>query len=192
MEPSEQAYQFVMNRGFISRLVAMGQGTLEPCGLTDKQYDLVIMSHVLEHVENPDWVLSGVMPLARYVLIEVPLEGYSCGNLRAAVKSTATGVPRHNNYAGPLQFFSTGEVRCLNYWCGREIVGLRHFAPLVSMRKMSACGSMPMRPNRKRIIGLVHIVGECLFARFYHGFYAVFIAPHKPMGKEDRTLWPPS
>jgi len=192
MEPSSQAFQFVMNRKAISRLVAMGQGTLEQCGLTDRQYDLVILSHVLEHVDNPAGLLSKAMPLARFVLIEIPLEGNSCGNFRAAVKSTATGVPRHNNYAGHIQFFSSWDIQRLVYWSGGEVVRSRLYVPIEGMKRMSARGSWVTRAYRKFVLGLCHIFGEAHWGRLYHGHYAVLARPREPIGEKERTLWPSS
>ena len=38
------------------------------------EFDLVVVSHVLEHVENPRGFLSEAARIGRYVLVEVPLE----------------------------------------------------------------------------------------------------------------------
>jgi len=192
LEPSEQAHEFVMKRRSISRLVAIEQRTLEQCGLANRQYDLVILSHVLEHVESPGGLLSGAMPLGRFVLIEVPLEGNSCGNFRAAIKSTATGVPRHNNFAGHIQYYSSRDVQRLVYLCGGEVVRSRLYVPVGSMRKMSARGSMTTRAYRKFILGLCHVLGEQIWGRLYHGHYAVLARQREPIAERERTLWPSS
>ena len=40
----------------------------------DKQFDLAILTHVLEHVEHPRLLISEISRVAKYVYIEVPLE----------------------------------------------------------------------------------------------------------------------
>ena len=40
----------------------------------DNAFDLVVLSHVVEHVEHPRKLLYEAKRVARYVFIEVPLE----------------------------------------------------------------------------------------------------------------------
>ena len=192
VEPSKRLYDFVSGRRSISRLVTLEQRRLDECELAQGHYDLVVLSHVLEHIENPAELLSHAIKLARFILVELPMDGNACGNVRAAVKSTLTGHPRHNNYAGHIQFFSPKDVAQLVYWCGGEVLRSRLYASLAPMRKKSTGGSMMTRAYRKLILGIRHILGEQLFGRLYYGHYAVLVRKREPIADEERTLWPSS
>lgn len=62
----------------------------------DDQFDLAILSHVVEHVEHPRTLLHEVRRIARHVYVEVPLEVVSLrNNLRGDWKLDTTG---HINY----------------------------------------------------------------------------------------------
>ena len=190
LEPSQQLYRYMIERQAISRLIASEPVTLEQCSLTDRRYDLLILSHVLEHVKNPAELLGGAMQVADHVVLEVPLEGNWTGNLRAAVKTRCTGLPRHNNTAGHIQYFSRADIRRLVHWCGGEIVRSRLYVPRAQMRIARISGSFPKRTYAKLVWGLNRICGDWLWGRCYHGHYAVLVRRRAPLADEDISLWP--
>lgn len=82
----------------------------------DRSFDLVLLSHVLEHVESPRQLLGEARRLGRYVFVEVPLEL----NLR---------TPRD------FRWTSTGHVNLFNPTVLRHLVqssGLRIVAERVT------------------------------------------------------------
>lgn len=77
----------------------------------DRQFDLVILSHVLEHVEHPRQLLYELARVADYVFIEVPLED----TLRLPLNYVPTSV-------GHINLYSARTVRHLAQTCGLEVV----------------------------------------------------------------------
>ena len=77
----------------------------------DRQFDLVILSHVLEHVEHPRRLLYELARVADYVFIEVPLED----TLRLPLNYAPNAVGHINLYSAPT-------VRHLVQTCGLEVL----------------------------------------------------------------------
>lgn len=190
IEPSEQMHLYMINRHAISRLVASEPVILEQCSLTDKRYDLAILSHVIEHVENAADLLNGTMQIADFVILEVPIEGNWMGNLRAAVRTCFTGLPRINNYSGHIHFFSIGDIRKLVHWCGGEIARSRLYVPHKQMQMARISGSLPRRTYAKLVWRLNRICGDWFWARCYYGHYAVLVRKRSSVADKNITLWP--
>ena len=70
-ELSENAARHAKARG-VARKVEAFDGEHVPAGRSE--YDLAVLSHVLEHVPDPLPVLTEAARVARWVLVEVPLE----------------------------------------------------------------------------------------------------------------------
>lgn len=68
----------------------------------DKRFDIVIMSHVVEHVEHPRLLLYEASRVAKYVYVEVPLED----NIRLSNEFVLDRV-------GHINFYSPKTIRRL-------------------------------------------------------------------------------
>jgi SAM-dependent methyltransferase len=79
----------------------------------DDTYDLVIASHVLEHVATPGALLQEMARIGRRVIIEVPLE--------ASLSARRPGARAASGNAGHVQCFSRSAVRGLVADAGLEI-----------------------------------------------------------------------
>lgn len=93
----------------------------------DQQFDLAILSHVVEHVPKPEYLLLEAARVARYLVIEVPLEA----NLHIRLK---TSILRSNyrQRIGHVQQFSMRSFRdLLEQVCGFKIVTM-HLVPVPS------------------------------------------------------------
>ncbi len=65
-------------------------------------FDVVVSSHVLEHVEDPEAVMTRLGPLAEWFVFEVPLEDCWWVNLSAAWR----GKSRGDNPLGHINFWT--------------------------------------------------------------------------------------
>jgi len=74
-------------------------------------FDLVILSHVIEHVEHPRHLLWEAARVARYVFVEVPLEH--------SVRMPRDYVP---DRVGHINFYAPNTIRRLVQSCGLRVV----------------------------------------------------------------------
>ena len=76
----------------------------------DREFDLAVLSHVVEHVEHPRVILREAARVARYVFVEVPLEH----TLR---------LPREfvSNDLGHINVYSRKSIRWLLQSCGLSV-----------------------------------------------------------------------
>ena len=77
----------------------------------DRQFDLAILSHVVEHVEHPRKLLYEAARVARYVFVEVPLEDTL--RMKADYIFTETGH---------INFYTPKTIRRLLQTCNFEIL----------------------------------------------------------------------
>lgn len=78
---------------------------------SDNQFDLVILSHVLEHVEHPRELLYEAARVARYLFLEVPLED-------------TVRLPQNFVFdpVGHINFYSTKTIRHLLQTCQLRVL----------------------------------------------------------------------
>ena len=190
LEPAAGMFAFMMERARSSRLVDGDVATIQTSRLRSMRYDLAIVSHVLEHVDNPAGLLGEVLNVAEHVVVEVPLDGSLAGNIRSAVKSRLTGRPRHDNAAGHIQFFSSRDVDQLVRWCGGEVVDRRLYLPY---QRLNQPETQPVtkRAYFRVTTMLAGIVGEDRWARIYHGHLAVLVRRRQDIPVDERTRWTP-
>lgn len=91
----------------VERLEAYG-GSRVP--VEDGTYDLAILSHVLEHVPDPEPLLAEAARVAKHVLVEVPLE-----NNRSAARPAKRAI---SDAIGHLHAFDRAAVRALAHRAG--------------------------------------------------------------------------
>jgi SAM-dependent methyltransferase len=159
----------------IGRMVDIACTTFEEETFAGQPFDLIILSHVLEHVLNPAELLSRALHRARYVILEVPIEANMAGNLRSAVRRRLTGRPRTVNAAGHIQFFSTSDAKNLVRWSGGEIMNTRLYFPTESHNAVRQAARGPRRLYLDGISGAARVVGPRALAHLYYGHFALLV-----------------
>lgn len=91
------------------------------------QGDVVLLSHTLEHLEQPQTCLKNIRERIDFdwLIAEVPLEDLALGHLKATL-----GLRRDR--AGHVQFFHPASFRELIQESGYRIVSERNYLPLIS------------------------------------------------------------
>lgn len=101
----------VIRRRRIPRVVDCQQFDGATLPYPDGRFDLAILSHVIEHAENPRQLLYEAARVARYVFVEVPTEDNS---------------RRPDDYlpdsVGHINFFSRRTIRWLVQSCGLSVL----------------------------------------------------------------------
>ena len=112
LEISRAAVEIAGARGEIDS-VALYDGAHLPAA--SGTYDLGVLSHVLEHVQDPAALLAEVARACRAVVLEVPLEA-NLSARRASRRSHAEAI-------GHLQRLGRGDVRALVAKAGLRVAG---------------------------------------------------------------------
>ncbi|MEZ4699700.1 MAG: class I SAM-dependent methyltransferase [Rhodothermales bacterium] len=134
-------------------------------------YDLMVASHVVEHLEEPETFLGGLRAVpAPYLIVEVPLENLPLGRLKARFSD------RSRHPAGHVQFFDRSTCDALIRRAGWQIVRSHAYAPYLDRETFQfAYGSSGM--TTRLIKRCTEDLGPRLFGaawtRFYHAHYAV-------------------
>lgn len=129
---------------------------------SNEKFDVLVSSHVLEHLENPAEILRTLLAQAEWFVIEVPLE--SC--VWANVMSKFSSKPRRDNSLGHLHFWTRKQVRELMESSGYLILRDYHYA------------SAPFSPYTSFWKGLLErmilkVLGLNLYSKFFATHYIV-------------------
>ena len=135
-------------------------------GIPHDRYDVVVSSHVLEHLEDPIASLRHLRELGDFFLLEVPLEDCLWVSLRARL----TGRRRENNPLGHLHFWTRGSFRKLLNKNGFHVAKEYHYA------------SAPFSPFTNRYKAmlerlLLKIMGLRIYSIFFATHFAVLAWP---------------
>ena len=143
--------------------------------------DLVVVSHVLEHLEEPEKCLRNIFHSGsvRFAVLEVPLEGLALGRLKAAVLGS-----HRDTSAGHVQCYSRAEFDGLVGRNGFDIVDAYLYAPVLSPEAFELLGERHRWTRHRRF--LKYLTMRWLPARMprlwtmlYHAHYAVLARPRR-------------
>lgn len=134
-------------------------------------YDVVLASHVIEHLEAPALFLNALRQVpSNWFLAEVPLEDLAFGRLKARVSDRA------NHPAGHVQFYTKrtflGELAA----AGWSVADSRIYAPRLDADTFAfayGSGSIPRKVHKALTERILPVVLGPLWTRVYHAHFTV-------------------
>jgi SAM-dependent methyltransferase len=151
----------------------------------DGEFDVVVASHVIEHLQEPERFLEAVRRRIRapYAVFEVPLEDLAVGRVRGLFRD------RTRNRAGHVQFFTPRSFEDLLSRSGYEVLARHHYVPILSLdtvRFLAAKnGYGPlMRAVKPVLSNLLPRVFYHAWKHVYYAHYAVLCRP-APIGGSE-------
>lgn len=137
-------------------------------------YDVVVLTHVLEHLENPAHFLDATRRLLKfsYAIIEVPLEDLIVGKLKSILKN------RISNKAGHVQFFTAHTFEHLLSSNGFKIVDSRTYVPILDIETIRFVSDKDRLSRYRYLIKVLtgHYLPSMLYPiwkRLYYAHHAV-------------------
>ena len=134
-------------------------------------FDVVVCSHVLEHLEDPLPFLKSVRELRfAYLLVEVPLEDLALGRLKARF------VDRSRHPAGHVQFFTRHSFLRLLDAGGFVALDERLYAPVLDRATIRFAYKASGMDRYVRKLVTEHYLPRLatpLWVRWYHAHFAV-------------------
>jgi hypothetical protein len=129
-------------------------------------YDVVLASHVIEHLEEPERFLGALRNVpATWLVAEVPLENLPLGRLKARFSD------RSKHPAGHVQFFDRRSFVDLLARSGWEVVDVRTYSPTLtdSAFDLAYGYSSSIRRLHKRLTErILPTILDPVWRRFYH------------------------
>jgi len=140
---------------------------------TEQAFDVIICSHVIEHLEQPEGFLQSVLQLNCDVFVmEVPLENLLFGKIKGLIKD------RKQNPAGHVQFFDTASFLALLTDAGFNVADIYRYAPYFDKETIEFAYADAEGPRWKYIQKMVteHYCPKYfsgVWKRMYHAHIAV-------------------
>ncbi len=150
----------------------------DPGFALDQCFDVVVLSHVLEHLEEP---LTFLLSLSsrirfRYLVAEVPLEDLWASRIKNLVRD------RKRNAAGHVQFFTQTTIQRLLAAAGFELKDSSSYVPISSPAVLEFVSNKDGLSKfqtfvRKATGYYLPRVLKPLWGRFYYSNYAALCVP---------------
>jgi ubiquinone/menaquinone biosynthesis C-methylase UbiE len=120
IDVAQQAIEFINNRRDIPKLVEARVYDGVHIPYYDQQFDLAILSHVIEHLQDPAPLLTETARVAKNVVIEVPLEDNVYTHIKVDLFKS-----RYREEIGHIQWFNKHNFEyLLNKTCRLKILSL--------------------------------------------------------------------
>ncbi|MDQ3919891.1 MAG: class I SAM-dependent methyltransferase [Acidobacteriota bacterium] len=120
---SQEAIEYLKNNS--DGIHALAADITSPDFSLSERFDVVVLSHVLEHLKNPASFLQSVQSLNfSYLIVEVPLEDLFFGKVKSVVRD------RTRNLSGHVQFFTATSLTRMLASAGFEVLAKRRYVPV--------------------------------------------------------------
>jgi SAM-dependent methyltransferase len=141
-------------------------------------FDVLLLSHVLEHLEKPAIFLGAVKNLLkfRYIIIEVPLEDLIANRIKSVLRD------KKYNKAGHIQFFNVRIFEQLLNSNGFKIIDRRTYLPILdvgTIRFVSEKDGLPRLHCLLKILTSHYLprMLRPLWKNLYYAHHAVLCVP---------------
>ena len=125
-----------------------------------RQFDLAILSHVVEHVRAPATLIAQALDRAKHVIVEVPIEATFLTRLRNHGKDPSDAHP-----SGHVHFFAESDARKLIRVAGGTVLAERSYFPFSPYRQLAE------RPSQRLLLVVAsHFEG---LARLHYEHFAL-------------------
>ncbi|MGH9448250.1 MAG: class I SAM-dependent methyltransferase [Terriglobia bacterium] len=139
---------------------------------------IVVLSHILEHLRNPEVLLASLCGKCNYLIAEVPLENQIFPNSRAWVRSKIFRKARTDNPSGHVQFFSRSSFRKLMASSGWKILAQRIYIPYQNIALLFSARSGESVPWRSLFPYFVFkLFGRRVASRILCVHFAILAVP---------------
>jgi SAM-dependent methyltransferase len=156
----------------------------DPNFVLKQRFDAVVLSHVVEHLEEPSQFLQTVIRRIpfRYLIVEVPLENLWLSKALWSYRSRVLGANRKSNLAGHVQFFNRKSARELLSNASLVLKDDRAYLATLSLQELDFLCRKNEWPGllalRKKATGhYLQKYLEPLWKRSYYAHYAVLCEP---------------
>lgn len=133
----------------------------------DDEFDLGLLSHVIEHIPDPRAVIYETARVARLVYVEVPLEGNTVFRVARALRSLGGAK---DEPGGHVLHLTTSSLRQLVEESGLSVLATRLYYPERLLCVNDASASR-LKVRARRFVS--HKLGPDFVARHYNGFAGV-------------------
>lgn len=145
--------------------------TKAPNPFDEDAFDVIVASHLIEHLEDPHAFLQAIRQINfKYLIAEVPLENLFFGKLKSVFKD------RSNNSAGHVQFFTSKNFKKLINQEKYKIIDEYLYAPIFNKDTLKfAYGKEHKIKQIQKLLTerWLPILSAPVWVRIYHAHYAV-------------------
>ena len=136
-----------------------------------RSFDVVIVCHTIEHLEDPMAFLKAAEHIDfTYMIAEVPLEDLFFGRVKALLKD------RTKNAAGHVQFFTSESFRTLLRKADFDLVDERNYVPVLSRETLKFAYGHLNTPKYLQKVMVGHYLPrltESVWSKLYYAHHAV-------------------